>query len=156
MGLTYHKGDASIRHDKDKLTYILHVVNNVGAWGAGFTRSLERRYPGAGHVYRHWCCGDSIFVTGLGGVYIDFDRDIVHLMAQDGVGTDKRRINYAALGKCLLSLATNLSFSSRSHPQNTILQMPKIGTGLAGGDWNIIKVIIEDALEGWDVRIYEF
>ena len=31
--------------------------------------------------------------------------------------------------------------------------MPKIGAGLGGGDWNIIKEIIEEELNGIDVTI---
>jgi len=33
---------------------IAHVVNDVGAWGAGFTAALDRRWPSAGTAYRDW------------------------------------------------------------------------------------------------------
>jgi hypothetical protein len=33
------------------------------------------------------------------------------------------------------------------------VQMPKIGSGLAGGDWTIIEKIIEETLEGVETFI---
>lgn len=36
------------------------------------------------------------------------------------------------------------------------LGLPKIGAGLAGGNWNIIRKILEEELEGLDVTIVEY
>ena len=33
--------------------------------------------------------------------------------------------------------------------------MPKIGAGLAGGDWNTIKQILEEIFDDYDVTVYE-
>ena len=38
-------------------------------------------------------------------------------------------------------------------PDQTIA-IPKIGCGLAGGDWEKVKVIIEDVFSEYDVVVY--
>jgi hypothetical protein len=34
--------------------------------------------------------------------------------------------------------------------------IPRIGAGLAGGDWNIISKIIDEEMDGEDVTLVEF
>lgn len=148
--ITYHKGNAAVKHEKDKPTYIVHVVNNIGVWGAGFTASLDALYPEVGKEYRSriskWQLGNTIWIDP------DSNQDlwIINLVAQNGVGTDSRKLNYAALGSCLWRLAVSLSHNELT----PILQMPKIGTGLAGGKWEIIEPIIQDAIGHLDARVY--
>ena len=36
------------------------------------------------------------------------------------------------------------------------IHMPRIGTGLAQGDWSLIEPIIQDTLEGLNVFVYDF
>ena len=36
---------------------IVHVCNDVGAWGRGFVLALSRRWPEPERRYRHWAQG---------------------------------------------------------------------------------------------------
>lgn len=58
-------------------------------------------------------------------------------------------LKYDALSLALEKMARSLN----SYNQDII--MPKIGCGLAGGDWNIVEEIIENKLEKFNVTICE-
>lgn len=131
--LKFKDGDATIPQHR---ICIAHVVNNIKVWGGGFTASLEHQYPGTGADYRAQLQGRKkgyIFFTQHGAVAI------CHMVAQEGVisANNPKPLDYDALDSCLGKLADSIS------PLNiTAIQMPMIGAGLAGGDWNVIEPMI--------------
>lgn len=143
---------------------IAHVVNDQGYWGAGFTRCLSDRWPRTEWNYRDWATNfrtvDGAHRFELGNnryLRIDDDRDnliwVVHMCAQNGIASqdNRRPIRYDALGACLMQLGQFATLIRGS------VHMPKIGAGLARGDWNVIQEIINDALirNGVETTVYE-
>jgi len=57
-------------------------------------------------------------------------------------------LDYDALRMCMRKI--NHEFPGRK------IGLPKIGCGLAGGDWNIVQGIIEDELHDCDVTIVNY
>ena len=59
-------------------------------------------------------------------------------------------IRYDALAQCLSKLAGRIE-------QATIIHMPRIGSGLVGGNWERIEPLLEElpAMAGFDVRVYD-
>jgi len=72
---------------------------------------------------------------------------IFNLYGQFSMGTDKIHTNYDAITKALYEMRGWLTHYDR-------LGLPKIGCGLAGGNWAIVSEIIEDVLDDVDVTIY--
>lgn len=74
----------------------------------------------------------------LGTIYIyEGNKDIiVNMFSQDKYGRDKRYTNYIAIEKAIKELR-------KIYPSETIIAAYKIGCGLAGGNWNIVKEILE-------------
>lgn len=74
------------------------------------------------------------------------------MIAQDGINTRytpfQKRIDYNALRLCLKKLRKHIG------ERDISIHMPKIGTGLGGGNWDIIKKIISDEL--YDLQIYVY
>lgn len=144
MDIRYVFGDATTCSGDPTLGgghIIAHVCNDRGAWGAGFTRSLSTRYPWAETVYRTLKPADlelgNIQITPVDpGVYV------ANMIAQDGlIGRDNRRpLNYAALGECLNKLGKFAQAGGYA------IHMPRIGCGLAGGDWMYVEKLVYDAL----------
>lgn len=133
--LYFKDGDASIPLH---CICIAHVVNNIGVWGGGFTGSLERQYPGTGADYRQKVRG-----RNLGDVFFTVARNmavaICHMVAQNGIISNSNPVPlvYAELNKCLGKLADSIPALNI-----TAIQMPMIGSGLAGGDWSVIEPMI--------------
>jgi O-acetyl-ADP-ribose deacetylase (regulator of RNase III) len=75
-----------------------------------------------------------------------------NIYSQFRYGTDRIQVDYAALETGVKSVCDGLvSFGKKT------LALPKIGCGLAGGDWNVVSKILEKVSEktGIDITIYE-
>jgi O-acetyl-ADP-ribose deacetylase (regulator of RNase III) len=58
-------------------------------------------------------------------------------------------VRYEAIASCLAHVAELATTNDAS------VHMPRIGAGLAGGDWNRIEAIINETLRGIDVAVYD-
>lgn len=78
---------------------------------------------------------------------------IVHAFTQLYFGRDKDvvYVNYEAVRRCFKTLTEEIC-----SPRVESIAMPKIGAGLANGDWNIISNIIkEESGSIWQPVVYE-
>jgi O-acetyl-ADP-ribose deacetylase (regulator of RNase III) len=144
--ITYTVGDATAPPLLPAV--VAHVVNDVGAFGAGFAAALASRWPGARADYLRWYrdglqLGDVRFWSTGEGV------TVAHLCAQHGLGRRNHPLRYDALAQCL----TMLGVAARMHQVAVV--MPRIGTGLAGGDWGRIEPLIAKACAGVDVTVFD-
>ncbi len=76
-----------------------------------------------------------------------------NIYSQFKYGRDMVHVDYPALERGTRSVCNGLvSFGKKS------LALPKIGCGLAGGDWAIVSKILEKISEetGIDITVYEF
>jgi O-acetyl-ADP-ribose deacetylase (regulator of RNase III) len=146
--ITYAVGDATLV-DGPEPCVIAHVVNNVGAWGRGFTAPLEARYPGQEAIYRRWAWGREMDVLGpfgLGRVLVAPTQlpkvRVAHLCAQARLpgANNPRPLDYEALEAALGTLA------ARVDAEPARVQMPRIGVGLARGNWAKIAPLVERTL----------
>jgi O-acetyl-ADP-ribose deacetylase (regulator of RNase III) len=148
---------------------IAHVCNDVGSWGRGFVLSLSKRWPTAETAYRRWHLEqdtESFPPLKLGEVQLvpvahvgsppNWSRTYVaNMVAQHGVGPNDEGvppIRCGALEECLnavrLFVQDQLGYGT--------VHMPRIGCGLAGGRWSDIEPIVQRALTGIDVYVYDF
>ena len=115
---------------------IAHLCNDVGAWGAGFTAVLSKRWPEVEYDYRRFRgeLGTTVF-SGLGGKI-----SVAHMVTQRGVGTGVRRVVDWALTNCLRDVREAALRYARP------VYMPRIGCGLAGAKWEEIEPIVRVCL----------
>lgn len=122
---------------------IVHVVNDIGAWGKGFVLALERQWPGTKRHYKVWIKTSPALGETLNRC-VGNANYIINLLAQRGLRSaiNPIPIDYKALRKALAK--TQLTLGG---PNNTYtVQMPRIGCGLAGGDWAVVEQIIIEEL----------
>lgn len=155
MALKYIQGDASLpetKNDIRKRHYIAHVCNNIGGWGSGFVLSLNKHSQLPKQKFLEFSkqytqqqlLGCVCFADYINKI------QIINMIAQNGVRNydNPTPIKYDALEKCMKYVAETIN------PQS-IIHGPKFGSGLAGGDWNVIESMINDVWKDFDVRIYE-
>ena len=155
----YLVGDAT-EPQGEGLKIIAHVCNNVGAWGAGFTGALDRKSSSVGMAYRKWFERYSPELGPeemLGSVFWTFLQNglvVANMVAQNGIGTDRMRIRYNSLERCLYYVSQEAL--ANGLPNKTV-HMPRIGCGLAGGRWEEVEPIIQRELiaKGVEVYIYD-
>lgn len=163
--IRYLKGDAtSPRGSGPRI--IAHVVNDATLnWGGGgFAAAVRAKWPAVQEQFRIWGQANQARFR-LGHMHpIDVSTDdleearvpgsltVASMIAQHGYGKSKSaRIRYEGLESCLAQLA-DLAFELQAP-----VHMPRIGCGLAGGEWQIISELVEDFLcrTGVEVTVYD-
>ncbi len=151
--IQYVTGDA-LDARGDGARAIVHVVNDrTPNWGGGFARALRDRYPDAQTDFRERVRRDrrNLRLGAVRSVRLDPTLKVVTLVAQKGYGpSDRPRIRYDSLRTTLHRLSKELV-----HEAATV-HMPRIGAGMARGDWNVIAELIQDELvdRGHEVIVY--
>jgi hypothetical protein len=144
MAITYVVGDATAADGRGGPGVIAHVCNDSGGWGS---------WPGPEAAYRRWARGGEGFGLGLVQlVQVEDHLSVANMVAQHGYVSPGNpvAIRYDALAQCLSKLAGRLA-------QGTIIHMPRIGCGLAGGNWDQVEPLIQTHLvrASFDVRVYD-
>lgn len=146
--ILYKKGDATSISDIKEITYIAHICNDIGAWGAGFVTAISKKWIEPKKQYKQL----DKFVLGT-NQYVNVEKNviIVNMIAQRHIYSNKGipPIRYEMLRVCLKELAQYILSKS----ELCTIQMPKIGAGLAGGDWKIIEKIIIEELCNKDIQV---
>lgn len=144
------KGDLLDLFDAGEFDVIVHGCNCFCAMGAGIALQIRNRYPEAYLSDKSTEQGD---ITKLGSysahTYMDKGLTIVNAYTQYMPGYNDLKQNYQAINDSMRLIATD--FKGKK------IGLPLIGAGLAGGDWNIIRDIIKNNLEGMvDYTIVEW
>ena len=158
----YQEGDATRPLIKTGTRVIAHICNDAGKWGAGFSGALSKEWDDPEEFFRkQFRYAKNRFKLGaIQWVFVDLELAVVNMIAQEGVRDvmNIRPIRYEALEKCLNKLAEGchglIGDSTKVNKRKVTLHMPRIGTGLAGGSWDIIGPMIEDAF--WDLDVYVY
>ena len=118
---------------------IAHQCNCKGVMGAGLAKGIRDRYPSVYRYYRetYLTCGLNLGYTQI--LRVNTYLYVANLMAQDTYGRDKQYTDYSALSQCLNYVH---QFALENKGINVYLPYG-IGCGLAGGDWSVVKGLIE-------------
>jgi O-acetyl-ADP-ribose deacetylase (regulator of RNase III) len=150
------RGDALRLERGSRTRIIAHVVPNTAApWGGGgFANQVRRRYPQVWADFRTLVSSaggapklGSTFLTKLAD-----DAVIVHMVAQQGYGPSTTgRLRYSALAQCLGELRRI------AEEKGATVQMPRIGTGHGGANWDIVRELILGELvgKGIETTVYQ-
>lgn len=128
---------------------IAHGVNCIGGFGSGVAGQIAKKYPEARKHYLEkyvskdgWELGeiqyshqaDGKIIANCATQFSYLPRGICHA-------------DYLAIKQCM----ENLKYVASP---NFTIAIPKIGAGLAGGDWSIIEPILFDIFNDYDITIY--
>lgn len=122
--------------------HIVHGCNAQGVMGAGVALAVKNKYPGAYEDYRFAYENSGL---ALGTVYPSIaSKDLIiwNAITQDGYGRDGRNCSYDAIETCFSDI--NIAVKEMEGEIDAEIHIPMIGAGLGGGNWNIIKTIIEE------------
>lgn len=129
---------------------IAHGCNCRNGFGSGVAGIMAKKYPKAKHSFHEkydedgWKLGDVQFVRVHGQQsyvancatqHAYLPRGVCHV-DYDAVRTSMEKVKQFAKDKSL-SVA-----------------MPKIGAGLAGGDWSVIEKILEEVFFDYEATVY--
>lgn len=141
MKIEYLKGDVIQLAREHSIKYIAHGVNCQGVMGSGVAKVLKDEFP---EIYVAFLeifkqvKGDAKQLIGTvqDVECLDGQQHVLNCFTQKFFGNDgKRYLSYDALAACMQAINNMLT-------EKVI--MPKIGSHLAGGNWNIIEQIIQE------------
>jgi len=151
--IEYITGDATEPIVKPAI--IAHVCNDIGGWGRGFVLALSKKYPLAEEGYRKWFESPNEFglkpkLGNIQLVSVNTQIIVANMIAQQGtkVVDGVPPIRYGSLKRCLGSVHYQASNN------NCTIHMPRIGSGLAKGKWNIIEECIKESCPSVKVYVY--
>jgi O-acetyl-ADP-ribose deacetylase (regulator of RNase III) len=145
--ITYLTGDATEPIKTDGLRIIAHICNDKGGWGAGFVLALSKKWAKPERVYRS-CPVPNLILGDVQYIRVADDIMVSNMIAQHGYRYDdngKPPIRYSALTDTLRKI------NKVAVEHKATIHMPRIGAGLAGGDWNVIEQLI---LENVQVPVF--
>lgn len=150
---------------KSDVDVIGHQTNCIGVMGAGIALKIKNMYPNVFAKYRELCTeqnkskellgkcqmlsesGDLIDINNLNKE--DNEKIIANLFGQYSIGNGLET-QYEHLKTAL----EELKKVGKKH--NLWIGLPyKLGSGLAGGDWNVVRKIIEEVFSDYPVTIYK-
>jgi O-acetyl-ADP-ribose deacetylase (regulator of RNase III) len=130
---------------------IIHGCNCFCSMGAGIAKQIMETFPGAYHADKKTVSGDKNKL----GTYSKSDI----LIPQKNLTIVNGYTQYHYAGSKILAdydaIKSLFSLIKTDFPNKTIAY-PKIGAGLAGGDWKRICGIIEDQLSGENHTLVEY
>jgi O-acetyl-ADP-ribose deacetylase (regulator of RNase III) len=182
--LHYVLGDGTLPtmkfHTSIAHVVLIQVCNNVGGYGAGFSGALAKRFPKVEEEYRkmptyrtqndlepHMSLkrlGTIGLVPNPSGTNTTDNLTVINMIAQDGYKspTNPQPLSYISLVRCLRRVQGYCDelaehYSAFPGHSEVIVQCPRIGAGLGGGDWKIIEHDLITYLvdPGYDVFVYD-
>jgi O-acetyl-ADP-ribose deacetylase (regulator of RNase III) len=156
MTIHYIKGDATEPvGDGNKI--IIHICNNRGGWGRGFVNAISRKWSEPEKVYRRLFNTKGLHKDDMLGVCqpvkVEDNLWVMNMIAQNGYKSSSNPVplDYIALKTCLFSV---LNYCNNL---NASVHAPRIGCGLAGGEWSKVEELLNEVLveEGHEIYIYD-
>ena len=148
------KGDIT---DTD-CTVIAHGVNCQGVMGSGVAKALYEKWPAVKERYLDVFTNVNAGVDGenllgyMDDAEVEKGKFVINCFTQQYYGYDgKKYLSYDALEEAM----TTLHLCCKSLYKVDEIAIPKIGCGLAGGDWQIVKAILNKVFpEDFKVKVY--
>lgn len=142
--MNYISGDLLEQAKNNHFDVIIHGCNCFNTMGAGIAKAIKSEFPEAFEVDQKTKKGDreklgTITVAQHGNLFI------VNAYTQYEFSRTKKPFDYDAFHSCLRLIKGR--FSGKR------IGLPKIGAGLAGGDWVLIEKILKEELGNEDVTV---
>lgn len=134
---------------------IAHICNDVGGWGKGFVLALSKLSPAPERAFREWYAGRENNDFALGAVQfisVSIETLVANMIGQHGIRPLRGvpPIRYGAVETALQTVG------KKALRENASVHLPRIGCGLAGGEWSKIEPLIERQICASDVPVFVY
>lgn len=159
------KGDLIQMFMSHQFDIIIHGCNCFNTMGAGFARQIAENFPGALEVDQMTEAGD---ITKLGNwtIYDFYSAQTSEYWQKKYPEKFKGGANQAILNLytqyepgpnlCMPALELGLFKIGKKIDKMARIGMPMIGCGIAGGNWDEVKVLVEKHMGDNDLTVVEY
>ena len=155
MTIEYVEGDATSPSAPGP-KIIVHVCNDIGKWGKGFVLAISKRWKAPEQAYKAaFASNPGLALGDVQFIPVSDAIVVANLVGQHGVATRASKtppVRYEAIENGLRKVR------ERARADGASVHMPRIGCGLAGGDWSKVESIVKATLvdAGIVVTVYDF
>jgi len=126
--------------------HVVHGCNARGVMGSGFALAIKNMYPTVYEDYRDIHDKDGLILGNAYPVMPTEKLIIWNAITQENCGSDgKRYVSYDAIETCFKQINESIPHILESEVSQEI-HIPLLGAGLGGGNWEIIREIIEQTV----------
>lgn len=146
--LAYFNKDILSDIDPNVRTLLIHQCNCLRIMGAGIAKQLRHKYPGVYEADLDTAKGDASKLGTYSLYKVSDNFVILNCYAQYGIYSkdDRCLTKYDALHKCFCSIRENY--------EGWTIRTPRIGCGLAKGDWTVVEGMLLELAQHNDVEVY--
>lgn len=148
------KGNLISLAKEGQFDVIIHGANCFHTMGAGIAKSIKKEFPKAFEADKETNFGDrnKLGTISLATFQINEEADfltVINAYTQFGIRQHgySSPIDYTAVDNCFYEIQKQFGY------KHLRFGIPKIGAGLAGGDWEVISRIIENYLGQEDLTL---
>lgn len=149
------KGDLILLAKDGKFDVIIHGCNCFHTMGAGIARVIKSVFPEAFEADKETVYGSRYKLGTISTATFQVNDDgdfltVVNAYTQFDFGTNSEGtppVDYVAVNNCFRNIKDQYG------GQHLKFGIPKIGAGLAGGDWDLISRIIESQMKDEDLTL---
>jgi O-acetyl-ADP-ribose deacetylase (regulator of RNase III) len=147
------KGDLIKLAKEGKFDVIIHGCNCFNTMGAGIAKTIAKEFPNAYVVDQKTAKGSIEKLGNISIAYIfDSNPYVINAYTQYKY-SGPCPVEYLAIDSCMKEVA---KFLQETGNEKARIGIPRIGAGLAGGDWDIISKIIDKRLGDYNLTLVEF
>lgn len=151
------QGDLLKKFEDGEFDIIIHGCNCFHQMGAGIARSIADKWPAVPMIDRQMSERGSRFKLGFFTICdVNYDNSsldtklVVNMYTQYKPGREDPDVLYKAIYEGFTRLN-----NSKVLLEHHRIGIPKIGAGIAGGNWIKINALIEKAMPGRDITLVE-
>lgn len=125
--------------------HIVHGCNAQGVMGSGVALAVTRKFPTA---YQAYMTRYNTVGLTLGEAYpVSINAKLIlwNAITQGNYGYGIRQVSYDAVQTCFETVNDFIAEQNRQAPQE--IHIPMIGAARGGGNWEIIREIIEQTMD---------
>ncbi len=156
--MKYIKGDLLDLFDRGEFDIIVHGCNCRKTMKSGIAGQIVKKYPIVA-ARDQMTTDDALCKLGsVDFIHLPYDRIIVNAYTQLNYGRDENvtYVNYAAIESCFQMISAYITNLQRLTGKIYRVGIPKIGCGLANGDWEIVKARIKAETKFLDITVVEY
>lgn len=119
---------------------IVHGCNAKGVMGSGVAAQIKKKYPNSARAYFNMKENNKMQLGNFSYSEEDDGKTIINAITQEFYGRNPHivYVSYGAIAHVFMDINKGCKIYGYKE-----IALPKIGAGLANGDWNIIEQIIE-------------
>ena len=149
------KGNIVDLFDNGDWNLTVHGCNGQKVMGDGVALALRKRWPSIYEADLKYGYNSHNRLGRYSWAKVDKDKVVMNAYTQIFYGSDnKRYVSYDAIDDVFKKIRFDLL---KTHDKDYYkILIPKIGSKRGGGNWQIIKTIIESHLGDFDITLVEY